>query len=277
VKKGSLIVVGTGISVGQLTAEARSVIAMSEKVLYCVADALTERLILQLNPDAESLYPKYGEGKQRRETYREMIERTMECVRSGRSVCVAYYGHPGVFVNPSHRAIRIAREEGYAAKMLPAVSSIDCLVCDLGVDMAAGCQIFEATDLMLRQRQIDCHGHVIILQVAALGDLGYSFNGYDCRNLTSLREYLLKFYPGSYEIVAYEASHYGVLDPVSRRMRVCDLGVSEARGISTLYIPQLSVAPVHLRYIKQYNLEYLMDDIRLVPINEPQEVFDSRN
>ena len=40
--KGHLIVVGTGIQVGQITAEARDWIRQSEKVLYCVSDAATE-------------------------------------------------------------------------------------------------------------------------------------------------------------------------------------------------------------------------------------------
>jgi uncharacterized protein YabN with tetrapyrrole methylase and pyrophosphatase domain len=194
-KKGSLTIVGTGIRTSQLTTEARSHLMAAEKVLYCVADAATERLILKLNQTAESLYDKYGEGKQRRETYNEMTETTLEYVRKGLDVCVAYYGHPGFFVNPSHRAIKIARAEGFEAKMLPAVSSVDCLISDLGIDLASGCQIFEATDLMLRQRLVDPHSHVIILQVSALGDLRYSFKGYDYRHLPSLGEYLARIYP----------------------------------------------------------------------------------
>lgn len=125
--EGSLVIVGTGISAGHLTSEARSYISSAQKVLYCVADVATKRLILDLKPDAESLYVFYGEGKPRRETYRQMTERTLECLREGVRVCVAYYGHPGIFVNPSHRSIRIARAEGFRARMVPAVSSLDFL------------------------------------------------------------------------------------------------------------------------------------------------------
>src|SRR6266853_1887408 len=172
--RGSLVVVGTGISVSHLTMEARSWICSAEKVLYCVADAATERLILKLNPSAESLYVYYGEGKPRRQTYQQMVDRTMECVREEKEVCVAYYGHPGIFVAPSHKSIKVAREEGYSARMLPAVSSLDCLFCDLGIDPATGCQVFEATDLLLRQRNLDVFSHSIIWQIAATGDLGFS-------------------------------------------------------------------------------------------------------
>ena len=54
--------------------------------------------------------------------------------------------------------------------MLPAVSSFDCLISDLGIHLGEGCLIFEATDLMIRQRRIDVASHLIILQVAARGE-----------------------------------------------------------------------------------------------------------
>ena len=61
-------------------------------------------------------------------------------VRLGKVVVGVFYGHPGIFVAPSHRAISIARAEGYEAKMLPAVSAEDSLYADLGVDPSrCGC------------------------------------------------------------------------------------------------------------------------------------------
>ena len=66
-----------------------------------------------------------------------MAEAILEPVRAGKRVCAAFYGHPGVFVLPSHDAISRARAEGFEATMLPGVSAEDCLVADLGVDPAA--------------------------------------------------------------------------------------------------------------------------------------------
>lgn len=264
--KGSLIVVGTGISVSHLTMEARGWICSSECVLYCVADAATERLILKINPDAESLYPFYGEGKPRKETYKQMIERTMECVRSGKQVCVAYYGHPGIFVHPSHKSIEIARKEGYAARMLPAVSSLDCLFCDLGFDPSTGCQVYEATDLLLRKRKLDIFSHVIVWQVAAVGDLGFSFKGFDCRHVPSLTEYLLTHYPKNHEVTIYEAAQFSICNPVINTFRISDLPNQKLSGISTLYIPPIEVAPMHLSALDQLGLNNMLDGIHLVPI-----------
>jgi uncharacterized protein YabN with tetrapyrrole methylase and pyrophosphatase domain len=263
--QGSLVVVGTGISVGQLTMEARGWIASAEKVLYCIADAATERLILKLNPNAESMYVFYGEGKLRKETYQQMVDRTMECVREGKQVCVAYYGHPGIFVTPSHRSIDLARKEGYSAKMLPAISSLDCMFCDIGFDPSQGCQTFEATDILLRHRVIDIHSHLVVWQIACVGDLGFSFSGYDCRHVPRLVEYLLRFYPTEHEAVVYEASQFPVCEARVERIKLGELATHKITGISTLYVPPVSSRPIRLSELHQLELAYILDGVRLVP------------
>jgi hypothetical protein len=262
--KGSLVVVGTGISVGQLTLEARSWIKKADKVLYCVADAATERLILRENPAAESLYVYYANDKRRKITYQQMIARTLECVRGGMAVCAVYYGHPGIFVYPSHESIRLARIEGFPARMLPAVSSLDCLFCDLGIDPALGCQIFEATDLVIRKRPIDVAGPVVVWQIAAVGDLGFNFGGYDCRNVPVLVDYLLGFYPPTHRAIVYEAAQYAVCDPVIEPIALGELASATLTGVSTLYIPASKKAPVHLAMLERVGLSHVLEGKTLV-------------
>jgi precorrin-2 methylase len=268
---GTLVVVGTGINVGQMTTEAHDWLEQADKVLYCITDAATERLILKLNPNSESLYHYYGEGKRRNETYEEMVTRTMECLKDNELVVVAYYGHPGFFVYPSHKAIMLARAEGHEAMMLPGVSSFDCLIADLGVNVACGCQIFEATDLMIRQRYIDVNSNVVILQVASLGDVKYSFSGFDQRHLGSLREYLLNIYPADFVVTAYYASQFSVGKPRATELKISELTLSEVGSIATLYIPPLFSAPIHLKRLKEYELDtILLEGKNLVPLNSRQ-------
>ena len=143
---GKLVVVGTGIHIGQLSAEARDWLQCADKVLYCVCDAASERVLLRLNETSESLHTHYADGKDRFDTYAEMTARILACLDLYDTVVVAFYGHPGFFVAPSRQAIRLARERGHEALMLPAVSSFDCLISDLGIDLGSGCQIFEATE-----------------------------------------------------------------------------------------------------------------------------------
>src|SRR3954468_10370420 len=98
---GSLTVVGTGIRLSQMSMEAQTAIQSADKVLFSVADAVTETAIKQLNATAESLQPFYGPGKYCLVTYREMVKRILSFVRQGLDVCAVFYGHPGVFVYSS--------------------------------------------------------------------------------------------------------------------------------------------------------------------------------
>src|SRR5439155_2475209 len=111
-----------------------------------------------------------------RRTTSAHITRTIVRQRRARQdVSAALYGHPGVFVYPSHEAVSRARADGFAARMLPAVSAEDCLFADLGVDPGAtGCQSYEATDFLLRQRQVDPTAALILWQVSVIGERIYS-------------------------------------------------------------------------------------------------------
>ncbi|WP_192560695.1 SAM-dependent methyltransferase [Pseudomonas allokribbensis] len=268
--RGSLVVVGSGISVGHVSEETKGWIEAATKVLYCVADAPTERLIMNLNPNHESLYVYYGEDKPRTETYRQMVAKTLEYVRAGEQVCVVYYGHPGIFVNPGHRAVAIARDEGYQAKMLPAVSSLDCLFCDLGFDPSRGCLIYEATDLVVRKRTLDPTLHTVIWQIACVGDLGYSFAGFDGRNTQRLVDYLLTAYNGDHQVAIYEAAQFAICDPVIKWIRISDLATIKLSGIDTLYAPPEKLAPVYIEELTALGLGSALDNIRMEPVTKDE-------
>jgi len=238
-KNGSLVVVGTGIkSVGHLTIETQGWITHSDVVLFCVADPATEVWIKENSKFSIDLYKWYGNEKRRLDTYIDMADEMLKYVREGKNVCGVFYGHPGVFVYPSHRAVKIAKEEGYKAALLPAISALDCLFADCGVDPSSkGSQTVEATDLLLRKRRLTTDGHVIIWQIGCVGDLGFNFAGYDNRNLSILVDYLETFYGPEFEVTHYQGSQYPMCPSVVEKMPLKDLRTAAITGISTLYIP----------------------------------------
>ncbi len=239
-KPGSLVAVGTGIRVvGQLTVEAIASMKTADKLLYCVGDPIAEHVVKSLNKEgAESLYGFYAEGKPRIETYEEMIQKTLSCVRSGLRTCVALYGHPGVFAWPAHESIRRARAEGYPAKMLPAVSAEDCLFADVGIDPAMyGCQSYEATDFMMNSRVIDPTSIVILWQIGVVGDWSFKKTLYDTSSMPLLMERLSQFYPSTHYAIVYEAAVYPGCDPVIRQIPLFSLPWAGVTAISTLCIP----------------------------------------
>lgn len=94
----------------------------------------------------------------------------VQSTRDGLHVVGFFYGHLGIFVHLSHRAIAIAKSEGYPAQMFPGISAEACLYADLGIDPSyPGAQTLEATDLLVRELVLITSGHVIIYQVGVVG------------------------------------------------------------------------------------------------------------
>src|SRR5688572_19340494 len=164
--KGSLVCVGLGMTLGShITPLSRSYIEKSDVVFVGASDGVIELWVQQMNRDVRSLQPYYKEGKSRMQTYREMVDAMLTEVRAGKNVCGAFYGHPGVFAWPPHKAIEIARKEGFRAHMEPGVSAEDCLYADLGIDPGKyGCQHYEASQLMLYRRCIDPSAYLVLWQ-----------------------------------------------------------------------------------------------------------------
>jgi uncharacterized protein YabN with tetrapyrrole methylase and pyrophosphatase domain len=225
--------------VGQLTLAAKAELERADEVLFVAADPLTGLWLQQLNPNARSLNALYRSGRRRRDIYGEMVEEILAAVRRGSRVCAAFYGHPGVFVNPSHEAVRRAREEGFRATMLPAVSAEDCLFADLGINPGErGWQSYEATELLLRRHQIDPTAALVLWQVDAVGKLTYDADPVT-QGLHVLAEYLLEVYPADHEGIFYRASLYPIAQPLIERVGLGDLARREETPSATLYVPPL--------------------------------------
>lgn len=244
-RKGSLVVVGTGIeALGQMTEGARREIRRAQRVLY-VADPMAAQAILAINPRAVSLQDLYGTGKHRLKTYAQMAERVLAEVRRGYRVCLVSYGHPGVFAIPTHAAVKMAREEGYRAVMLPGVSADACLIADLGVDPATdGLQSYETTDFLLRKRRPDPACGLVLWQVGVVGRLDYPSGPADRNGLKVLEEVLLKTYPRRHVGTLYEASSLPGFPPSIVEVPIGKLHQAAVTPITTMYVPPSETAPV---------------------------------
>jgi len=235
--RGSLTVVGTGIRAGvQLTLEARSAIERAERVLFLVAEPTAAGAIRRLNATAEPLDELYEPGADRRAVYDAMVERILAPVRAGRSVCAAFYGHPGIFGTPAHGAVRQARLEGFEAEMLPGVSALDCLFADLGLDPGSGgCHCYEATSFVMRRPPVDTGAILILWQPIAVGRRDVVTEA-DLADVTLLVARLGELYPAEQEVICYEASPYPVGKASVTRMRLSKLAGKAIAPLATLVI-----------------------------------------
>jgi Tetrapyrrole (Corrin/Porphyrin) Methylases len=229
---GSLDVVGTGIDVAaHLTPEARAAIEQADAVLYLAADPVAALKIESLNAGARSLDGFYAPRKSRRETYEEVVEAIVAEATAGRRVCAVFYGHPGVFAYPGHEAVRRARAAGVPARMLPALSSLDCLFADLALDPGVrGLQCYEATDFLQRRPPVDPDAALVLLQVGMLGELGGAQSPRVRGRFAELLAHLRELYEDSREAVLYEASAYPGSPPVIETLRL-DAAAQDAPGV----------------------------------------------
>jgi hypothetical protein len=239
-RSGELVVVGTGIKlIVQTTIEALECIKRADRLLYLVTEPATETWVRRLNPAAETLRDCYAPGKPRDRSYREMVQRILASVRTGAYVCAVFYGHPGVFVNPGHDAVRRARREGFRARMLPGISTEDCLFADLGLDPGdEGCQSFEATSFLAYRCRFDPTSALILWQVGVLGEPSIR-KDMQCRpeRLRRLTTYLRRYYAARHPIVLYEAAQFPISKPRIQRIALANLPTTTVWPITTLYIP----------------------------------------
>ncbi|KAE9376382.1 hypothetical protein N431DRAFT_462219 [Stipitochalara longipes BDJ] len=252
--RGSLTIVGSGFrSIIQFTTEALMHIEAAEKLYYCVLDAATRGFIKAKNSNSLML----------------------RSVRDGLKATVVLYGHPGVFIHPSHRAIAIARSEGYDAWMLLGISVEDYLFADLLIDPSnPGTQTVEATEILLKERPLLTSSHVIIYQVGCIGNFTFNFSGIKNDKFDALVDRLIQEYGPDHPLVNYQAAISPLSEASIGRHIVSDLRKAEVQesvtGASTFYIPPktvLQVTPQGAKLVSESDElpTYLSKDVPVFP------------
>lgn len=255
---GSLAAVGIGIrSPAQATFEAASRIKTADKVFSLVPDPVAQYWIRTLNVNTESLSDLYAVGKDRDDTYREMVERMTAAVREGFRVCAVSYGHPGIAAFPFHESVRLARAEGFPAEMLAGVSAEDCLFAELGVDPTnGGCSSYEATDFLLRRRHVDPACNLILWQIGVIAEPGYKREPevWNRDGLVALMERLLQVYRAEHEAIVYEAAPILACEPMIERIGLGRLPEARVTPMSTLFVPPMVKAPLDEAMMKRLGI-----------------------
>ena len=241
---GSLVCVGVGMTLGShITPLAKSYIEKSDVVFTVMSDGVMELWLAKMHPDVRSLQSYYCEGKSRLETYRQMVQAMLVEVRAGKQVCGAFYGHPGVFTWPAHKAIEMARREGYRAHMEPGVSAADCLYADLGIDPGRyGCQHIEASQFMFYRRRVDPSGYVFLWQIGVAGDRSFARLATGTEHRQLLLELLAHDYDAAHEVILYRAANLPISGPRIERIPLGSLPGAQLDMHTTLVIPP-SAAP----------------------------------
>ncbi|MGB0495241.1 MAG: SAM-dependent methyltransferase [Kangiellaceae bacterium] len=262
-KKGRLAVVGTGIiTPAHLSQESINRIEVADVVHSLVPDPLGYSTLEKLNSNIKDLGNLYFDqksnknGTNRHESYILMVDSVLKDVRAGMHVCAIFYGHPGVFVYPSHQMVKQAKKEGFDAEMLPAISAEDCLFADLGVDPGdRGCQAYEASQFLFYHHSINPNAALILWQIGVVGDETLTKLTPSKDGLFMLREKLLEYFPDNHKTIVYEASILPIIPPRTEEVTIQDLVNIKVNSVTTLYVPPLSNPRLNIEFCKKWKVD----------------------
>lgn len=154
-------------------------------------------------------------------------EAALAALAAGRSVSVAYSGHPATFRRGAHDLMAAARALGSTAVMKPAVWLEDCLCAELELDPLHGWQAFEAANFLLHRRLWSPECSLVLWSLDHIWERDAVHVPMRPRCLAILAEHLAAVYGWEHEVVLYEAF---------RMVTLRELATSSP---TTLYVPPL--------------------------------------
>lgn len=251
--RASLVVVGSGIkALAHLTQEVKTYITHADKVLYTINEPVTEEWIIKNAKNAESLDEIYFSYPQRIDAYRAITDYILANLKAEQHICVVMYGHPCFYAKSGLDAVTQALSEGYDARLLPSISSEDCLFADLLIDPATyGCQSYDATDFLVHQHPFNLSAYLILYQVSVIGASGQARFHDNRKNIKILVNHLTMYYPSNHLITLYSAAQYPGLEAKISHMQLSDLCSANISPVETLCIPPLRKAIPNIEMLAQ--------------------------
>ena len=143
--------------------------------------------------------------------------------------------------------IRHAQQTSVAFKVIPGISSVDTLLCDLGMDMAPGIQVYEASWLVGAQIRLTVSIPAILLQIGTFGSLRAHYRSPRPKeSLADLVSYLASSYPLSHKVFLVQSSNRDKQSARILKVSLDDLCNLMEEGFlgASMYVP--SIAPSSL-------------------------------
>lgn len=255
--KGSYVAISTGMLLaGHISVRAKRIVEEADVVLSLMPHPIAENWLSGISKEHISLQSYYGEGKYRKQSYDEMIQRILEEVRKGKNVCGAFYGHAGVFAWVPHESIRLAQQEGYSAYMEPGISAEACLYSDLGIDPGSnGIHSYEASQFLFYGHEPNVTSYLLLWQIALAGETTAKTFKTTQRNLEVFVEHLLQWYSQEQEMILYEAAFLPLEKVRKERIKLKDLPKAELNLHTTLIIPPARKMKLNKELINKLSLE----------------------
>ena len=185
----------------------------------------------------------YVENKIRTQNYENVARSILKAVVPNRNIGYVTYGNPMAYDRVAQNLVEYSREGKFTVQVIPGISSIDTVLCDLGFDIAPAIQVFEASWLVACKIHPRVDMPVLLMQVGAFGSLRTHYSKrHDGSSLTDLIKHLSPFYPSSHltylvRSTTREDQRAGVCEVTLSNL--CRVTAEQLSGAS-LYIPPVT-------------------------------------
>lgn len=244
-----ITIAGMGLrAVDQVTRETEAAIRRSREVLYADTGAGTAEYLAERCPKVTSLYAaSYGESGNRVHAYHHMAAAVIDAALRNPPVTFLLHGHPLVFVYAPFLVRDMAGLLGLTVEVLPGISSMAALFAELWIDPGVnGIQMYEATDLLLRRRQLQPDVPALIWQVGNLESRLHTAHVSRPERFERFTRYLLQRYPPDHPFTALYGSPHPLVPTTRHTFALRDLPAHAPvlHVGTTLYVPPCTVPPV---------------------------------
>jgi siroheme synthase len=245
-----ITIVGLGITnIDHITLETEAAIRQANEVLYVDTGVATHAFLESRCSKTTSLFgDSYVEGSTRVEAYEYMTTRVLEAAIEDSPVVFAIQGHPLIFCQPPFLIRNTALALGLSVNILPGISAFDTIACDLGFDPCThGLQLYEATDLLLRERPLQIDVPALIWQVGSVESRLHTSKVSGAERFKRFQEYLLRFYPAQHMIIGVYSSAFPTMPATRFTFPIAELSehASHLHPGITLFIPAAKNRPLH--------------------------------
>ena len=247
-KKQKLYIVGCGIKfLSHLTLEVKLLIESCDFVLYLVNDPAIKRWIEENSRNSKSLDSLYFDNSDRKSAYNSISNEVIKYTKKNKTTCFVTYGHPLFLSNSSQSLIKEigSNYSDIEVNVLPGISSLDSLCCDLRIDPSmGGMQAYEATDFLKRNYIINKSSHIVLWQIGVIGIKKIILQESDLRgdiersnSLKCLKDKLLDIYDDKHPVIIYVASMYQTVPAEICKTELSTLDQVDIPRLATAYIP----------------------------------------
>ncbi|QDP73711.1 hypothetical protein FOG18_13715 (plasmid) [Legionella israelensis] len=243
-----LFIAGCGIKfLSHMTHEVQAIIQHSDCVVFLVNDPAMKKWILENSKKAISLDSIYFGSKLRKNSYDSICQEIIRVTKLHKSTSFITYGHPLFLSNLSKQLIEKIEEKypSVLVEILPGISSLDTMLCDLRVDpVNGGLQAYEATDFINSHYQINSDSHLILWQIGIAGiqtivqdEEELIDNCQKKQALLKIQQKLLSIYQETHPVTLYVASIYPSIPFKKIDIPLFKLDGVNIPRLATAYIP----------------------------------------